>query len=401
MNLFLPPKIINSTIKLPASKSISNRALILNALSENAADIENLSEAGDTQTLQNALKSGEIEINIDNAGTAMRFLTAYFAQSSGEHILTGSAQMKVRPIGILVTALRQIGANIEYLGKEGFPPLKITAQALEGGEITMNGSVSSQFVSALMMIAPKMKRGLKIRLRGKIASRPYIEMTANLMRKFGIATNFAKNIIEILPQKISSKSIKIENDWTAASYWYEFLAVAGNGEIFLPNLTENSIQGDKIVAKIFENFGVETEYLPDGIKISYQKSIKALHIDGDLTNFPDLAQTLVVTCLLKKVRFCFTGLGSLKIKETDRISALIEEAQKIGFVLKAENDDTLMWEGETCQTSDDIRIYPHGDHRMAMAFAAAALRFNRITIENSKVVKKSYPNFWNEFSKLI
>jgi 3-phosphoshikimate 1-carboxyvinyltransferase len=329
----------------------------------------------------------------------MRFLTAFFAQSHGEHIFTGSARMQKRPIGILVEALRLIGAKIEYLENVGFPPLKMTGQQLDGGEITIDGSVSSQFVSALMMIAPKMKYGLKINLTGKIVSRPYIEMTANLMREFAVSTNFGENFIEILPQKYVPKPIKIENDWTAASYWYETLAVAGRGEIFLPDLIQNSIQGDKIVAEIFEKFGVKTDFFLNGIRISFEKKTELPHFDYDFTDCPDLAQTLAVTCLLRKIPFRITGIESLKIKETDRISALIAEAKKLGFVLNTENGNTLIWSGETCKKSNFIVISPHRDHRMAMAFAAAALCFP-VEIENPEVVAKSYPNFWEEFNSM-
>ncbi|GHT17318.1 3-phosphoshikimate 1-carboxyvinyltransferase [Bacteroidia bacterium] len=399
MKLYFPVKTLNLTANLPASKSLSNRALILQALAESAVEIRNLSDADDVKMLQNALHSGVAEINIGNSGTAMRFLTAFFAQTAGEKILTGSARMKQRPVGILVDALKTLGAKIAYLENEGFPPLKIIGKPLSGGEVALDGGVSSQFASALMMIAPKMKNGLKIRLQRAVVSQPYIEMTAKIMRHFGVFVHFDGKFIEIPPQKFVPQPLEIENDWTAASYWYEMLAVAGDGEVFLPNLTKNSWQGDKIVAEIFEKyFNIKTEYLPNGISIKTTKNEqrkKIVNCQLLMSNYPDLAQTLAVTCLLRTVPFRFTGLETLKIKETDRLAALTAEARKIGFVLKTENENTLAWNGETCAKPDKIVISTHNDHRMAMAFAPVALHFP-VEIENPETAAKSYPNFWEE-----
>ena len=397
--LRLNPDKINFEINLPASKSISNRALILNALSYSPYDIENLSDSDDTRVMVRVFDSNDTKFDIGAAGTAMRFLTAFLAKTVGEWQITGSERMKNRPIRILVDALNQLGARIEYPEKEGYPPLKILGSALTGGEISLNGSVSSQYISALMMIAPYMQNGLKITLEGKIISKPYIIMTQKMMAEFGVNADFTDNIIDIKPQTYSPTRFGVESDWSAASYWYEILSLAGKGKIHLKGLKKESYQGDCKVAELFEQLGVKTEFDKDGVIISANNKPETPCFEYDFTNEPDLAQTFAVSCCLKNIPFTFSGLQSLKIKETNRIAALINELGKLGYVLYEPAEGQLAWNGERCVATENPVIATYDDHRMAMAFAPAAL-FQPLTIEHPEVITKSYPGFWKDLSKL-
>jgi 3-phosphoshikimate 1-carboxyvinyltransferase len=389
---------ITARVDLPGSKSISNRALILNALSYSPYDILNLSECDDTLVTLNALESDNTTFDIGAAGTAMRFLTAFLSKTVGEWVITGSERMKNRPVKLLVDALNSLGARIEYIEKEGYPPLRIFGSALTGGEIHLNGSVSSQYISALMMIAPLMQKGLKIYLDGKIISKPYIEMTIQMMQEFGVGFELTENTILIEPQDYIPIEYTVESDWTAASYWYELLSLVGKGNIFLNGLYQESYQGDCIVADIFEQLGIHTAYLSEGVLLTSIKSISQ-GLEYDFTNQPDLAQTLAVTCCLKGIPFNFSGLQSLKIKETDRIAALKNELRKLGFVLTESGEGMLAWDGELCDQAEKIVISTYDDHRMAMAFTPAAV-FYPISIEHPEVVSKSYPGFWKEIEKI-
>jgi 3-phosphoshikimate 1-carboxyvinyltransferase len=346
-----------------------------------------------------ALDSNNTTFDIGAAGTAMRFLTAFLSKTVGEWVITGSDRMKHRPIRILVEALNKLGARIEYIEKEGYPPLRIFGCALKGGEIHLNGSVSSQYISALMMIAPFMQEGLRIILDGKIISRPYIEMTIQMMQEFGAEIELNENIIYIGPQDYIPIDYLVESDWTAASYWYEILSLVGQGNVFLNGLFQNSYQGDSKVAEIFEQLGIHTTYMSEGILLT-STNITSQGLEYDFTDHPDLAQTLAVTCCLKGIPFIFSGLHSLKIKETDRIDALIRELRKLGFILTETGEGRLEWEGEICDPDENIIIETYDDHRMAMAFTPAAI-FNQITIEHPEVVSKSYPNFWKDIEKIV
>ena len=397
-HLHLTPETIHLQISLPASKSISNRALILDALSYSSYEIENLSDCDDTRVTINALDSNDTTFDIGAAGTAMRFLTAFLSKTVGEWVITGSERMKQRPIKLLVDALNSLGARIEYVEKEGFPPLRIFGSALMGGEIQLKGNVSSQYISALMMIAPTMQNGLKIILDGKIISKPYINMTLQMMREYGVEVEFVDNVISIEPQEYEPIPYLVESDWSAASYWYEILALAGKGEVYLEGLQANSYQGDSKVAELFEQLGVKSNYMPDGVLISANHQSVA-KMEYDFTDQPDLAQTFVVTCCLKEIPFNFSGLESLKIKETDRIAALINEMQKLGYILNEPAEGMLAWNGERCEPASTISIATYDDHRMAMAFAPAALKFP-IIIEHPEVVSKSYPGFWEDIEKI-
>jgi len=389
---------LNISINLPASKSISNRALILNALAYSPYDIQNLSDCDDTQVTMKALDSNDRTFDIGAAGTAMRFLTAFLSKTVGEWVITGSERMKQRPVKLLVDALNSLGARIEYIEKEGFPPLKIVGRALMGGEIRMNGGVSSQYISALMMIAPFMQNGLKIILEGNVISVPYIRMTINMMKEYGVKVNFENNVIEIEPQTYQPIKYKVESDWSAASYWYEILSIAGKGQIFLSGLNQNSYQGDSKVAELFMQLGVKTKYQPEGVLLTTTKN-NVLKFEYNFVNQPDLAQTFAVTCCLKNIPFHFNGVESLKIKETNRIVALTNELHKLGYVLNEPVEGQLAWNGERCEPAKEISIATYEDHRMAMAFAPTAI-VTPITIEHPEVVGKSYPNFWEDFSQL-
>lgn len=389
---------IQLEINLPASKSISNRALILNALSYSPFDIENLADCDDTNVLLKALDSNNTTFDIGAAGTSMRFLTAFLAKTAGEWIITGSERMKNRPIKILVDALNSLGARIEYTEKEGFPPLKILGCALMGGEISLNGGVSSQYISALMMIAPYMINGLTIKLEGNIISVPYIRMTMQMMAEYGVKVTFENNIIDIRPQSYSPVRYKVESDWSGASYWYEILSLAGKGEIFLKGLKANSTQGDSKVAELFQQLGVNTSYEAEGVRLSSSGQY-CTKFEYDFVNEPDLAQTFAVTCCMLGIPFHFKGVQSLKIKETDRVAALITELKKLGFVLFEPAESEMVWTGEKCDPETQISIATYEDHRMAMAFAPAALK-TALSIEHPEVVSKSYPTFWDDFAKL-
>ena len=387
------------SINLPSSKSISNRALILNALAHSHSGIENLSDCDDTRVMVQALNSDSAIFDVGAAGTSMRFLTAFLSKIAGEWTITGSERMKNRPIRLLVDALNLLGAKVSYLEKDGFPPLKITGTALTGGEIEMEGNVSSQYISALLMIAPTMRDGLTLRLKGTVISRPYILLTLKMMSDFGIKHTWQDNVIHIPYQDYRPVSFTVESDWSAASYWYEIAAFIGkNIDFKLLGLQKNSAQGDSKVAEIFSSLGVETEYENDGIRLFCTGKI-AERLDYDFIEQPDLAQTFAVTCCMLGVPFCFSGLQSLKIKETDRIAALIAELRKFGFVLAETADGVLEWKGERTEADALPSVRTYEDHRMAMAFAPICLCGKELIIEEPRVVNKSYPNFWTDLQK--
>ena len=393
------PEKITANIQLPSSKSICNRALVIRALSKNKdKNIDNLSDCDDTSVMIKALENMPETIDIMAAGTAMRFLTAYLSVTEGVHVITGTERMRQRPIKILVDALRSIGADIEYTENEGFPPLRIKGGKLEGGEISLQGNVSSQYISALMMIGPVLKNGLRLKLTGDIISRPYINLTIEIMREFGGKAEWTgDNLITIYAQPYKVIHY-VESDWSAASYWYEIAALSDDACIELPGLFEKSFQGDSKVAELFEQLGVITEY---GDKcVTLRKSGKHTEkMEYDFVNQPDLAQTFVVNCCMMGIPFRFSGLQSLKIKETDRMAALITEMKKLGYTISESNGSVLSWNGERCESETTPAIDTYEDHRMAMAFAPAALKLRNIRINNPQVVSKSYPGFWNDLKK--
>ena len=394
-----PEERLRASVQLPASKSISNRALILNALSYSPYDIQNLSDCDDTEVMVKALNSDSRDFDIKAAGTAMRFLTAFLSKIVGEWTITGTERMKNRPIKLLVDALNSLGARIEYMEKEGYPPLRIFGSALQGGEISLAGGVSSQYISALLMIAPLMENGLTLHLEGNIISRPYINLTLQLMEQFGVKATWNGQTIKILPQEYKPIRFTVESDWSAASYWYSIMALSKNAEIELLGLFKNSLQGDAAGAKLFAQLGVGTAFTDRGVVLKYNGNVTKKLI-YNFVNEPDLAQTFVVTCVLLNIPFRFTGLKSLKIKETDRIEALKTELRKLGYLLTDSNDSILEWNGERCEPEADPIIATYEDHRMAMAFAPAALVLPKgLKVADSEVVTKSYPAYWEDLRR--
>lgn len=417
--LISAPSTLHAGIRLPASKSISNRALILHALAHGSLTPCNLSDCDDTRVMIRALDGNPTHIDILAAGTAMRFLTAYLSVTPGTRIITGTQRMQQRPIRILVDALRELGAQIEYVGNEGFPPLRITGTELTGSDISLAGNVSSQYISALLMTGAVLPKGLHLHLTGDIISRPYINLTLQLMRDFGAQAGWTtESSIAVRPGGYRDTPFTVESDWSAASYWYQMMAlsaaegrsraeaesteaVAAEGEapeIELLGLFAHSYQGDSRGAEIFARLGVHTEYTGRGVRITRQGT-PATRLDEDLVDIPDLAQTFVVTCCLMDIPFRFTGLQSLKIKETDRITALITELRKLGYVLRSEQDSILSWDGKRCPADPDPVIATYEDHRMAMAFAPASLVLPQIQIDEPQVVTKSYPAYWEDLQK--
>lgn len=400
----------SKTVTLPASKSISNRALVINALSGKGVMPENLSDCDDTFVMVRGLEELNIKdssatsdlpvIDIMAAGTAMRFLSAYLSVTPGTRIITGTERMRHRPISVLVDALRTLGAEIDYVEEEGYPPLRITGHPLEGGSICLPGNVSSQYVSALLMAGPQLQKGLTLTLTGEIVSRPYIDMTLGIMKQFGAQASWSgANEISVSPSPYTPIPYYIENDWSASSYWYEMVALTPESEVILPGLFAESLQGDQAVKDIFAPLGVETTFLPDnrGVRLTHAGQ-HAQRLDIDMLRQPDLAQTVVVTCCMLQMPFRITGLQSLKIKETDRIKALRCELAKLGYAIQEADDSILYWDGERCQEEAAPAIDTYEDHRMAMSFAPCAQVLGEIRINNPQVVSKSYPSFWKEFS---
>ena len=376
------PQRLDATVELPASKSISNRALIIYALSGGTHLPENLSDCDDTEVIIKALNEMPEEIDIKAAGTAMRFMTAYLSVTDGTHVLTGTERMKHRPIGILVDALRLLGADIQYVGEEGFPPLRINGKQLE-------------------------KKGLTLRLTGSIISRPYIDLTLWTMREFGADADWtAADTITVNPKPYQGRPYFIENDWSGASYWYEIMALTQDheAEIRLSGLMDGSKQGDSVTRYIFSLLGVKNKFETKKVGIPQTVTVAkngrcVPKLEYDFINSPDLAQTFVVTCAAKGIPFHFTGLSTLKIKETDRIEALKTEMRKLGFVLKNANDSELIWDGERCEPDFEQGIDTYEDHRMALSIAPFACIHPGLIINNPQVVTKSYPRFWDDLQK--
>jgi 3-phosphoshikimate 1-carboxyvinyltransferase len=406
MQLSISKNIIEETIELPASKSESNRALLIEALAHFQGiqsfktQLSNISEARDTQTLQHLLALEDKTLDVLDAGTTMRFLTAFCAATNREAILTGTPRMKERPIHILVEALNELGAKIDYLEQKGFPPIHIKGFKQIKKHIEVESNVSSQYISALLMIAPVLEEGLQITLKNAVASKPYIEMTLALMSHFGIRYVWDHHKISIEPQKYHLQPYTIESDWSAASYWYSVVAIAKQATIFLPHLKENSLQGDKDITEIMKSFGVETTFEKEGVFITKTENTILEKQTYDFTNCPDLAQTIVALCVAKNVEFIAKGVESLKIKETNRLLALQNEVAKFGFDFQEQTDGSwLLKKNKDIENKDTIQIHTYEDHRMAMAFAPLAMLYP-LEIEQPEVVNKSYPHFWREIKKL-
>jgi 3-phosphoshikimate 1-carboxyvinyltransferase len=417
MNLLLKSKVLdlNAEIKITGSKSETNRLLLLQALYPNIS-LENTSNSDDSEVMSSALSTNNQQlttanqiIDIHHAGTAMRFLTAYFASQENRIVtLTGSSRMKERPIKILVEALQQLGAKIDYLENEGFPPIKITGQKLINNKVSLPANVSSQYISALLLIAPKLQNGLELTLIGEITSVPYIKMTLNLLQEIGVETAFIGNIISVKPntQNAIPKTQTVESDWSSASYFYSIIALSEVGsQITLSSYKQSSLQGDSALVEIYKKLGVETQFDENKMTLVKQLNFKlypsvseqAQTLNLDLNNTPDIAQTIVVTCLGLGIGCHLTGLHTLKIKETDRLEALKTELSKLGASISVTNESLTLAPSNKLNPNQNIVTY--NDHRMAMAFAPLALKTN-INIENAEVVSKSYPDFWNDLIKL-
>ena len=391
------PDIGSCKISVPASKSESNRALIIRAIA-GVGQVDNLSTARDTQTMVKLLRSEDHTLDVLDAGTTMRFMTAYLAIKGNDHIITGTKRMCERPIGILVRALRQLGAEIEYLEKDGYPPLRIRGFNSTGrSEIKMQGDVSSQYISAILMIGPMLNNGLSLELTGKISSRPYIDMTLGIMKHFGVSAVSRGNKIHIPQVNYKETVFKVDPDWSGASYWYAVAALADEAHILLEGFSLPSYQGDSRIKDIMVKLGVNSEFNKDGLLLT--KTRHSDQVDLDFSDVPDLAQTVAVVCAAKGITAHMTGLESLRIKETDRIAALQQELSKIGGNLIELNSHK--WElipGQPDNIPERISVNTYDDHRMAMAFAPLATKMN-IQIENPVVVNKSYPSFWEDMRK--
>ncbi len=398
MKLHISPpenKLLNSSIEITGSKSETNRLLLLQALFPNL-QIENLSNSDDAQVMQKGLAVSKGEVDIHHAGTAMRFLTSYFASQEGkEVILTGSHRMKERPIKILFDALSSLGANIQYLKNEGYPPLKIQGKNLIKNMVSLPANISSQYISSLCLIAPSLENGLEIELVGKVTSVPYIKMTLSLLDTIGINTKFEGNTIKVFPkEKVDNSTLVVESDWSAASYYYSVVALADKGtEIKLSSYKENSLQGDSVLSKIYKKFGVETKFGNNTIVLSKTKNLELKTANFELSNAPDIAQTIAVTCFGLGVGCHLTGLHTLPIKETDRLAAMKTELEKFGAKVRIDHQ-SLTLEPSNVITSG-VSVDTYHDHRMAMAFAPLAMKTS-FYVNDAGVVSKSYPDFWRD-----
>lgn len=398
---------VRGVIALPASKSIANRLLVINALAANAITINNLSQANDTRLLYSILgelpfnTTSAVEIDCHDAGTVMRFLTAFFAITEGKWLLKGTERMHQRPIGILVEKLKELGADIEYLQTEGYPPLLINGKQLKGGEISIDAGVSSQYISAMMMIAPYLKNGLTLKLEGKITSKPYISLTAGLMQQCGVQVVFIRNVVAIPEGKYRPTKITVESDWSAASYWYAIASVANRAEIQLNGLLPDSLQGDSVIARLMEEFGVTTTFTNNGVLIRNGGTVTN-HFEHDFTDCPDLGPTFIALCGAMAIPARFYGLESLAIKESDRTAALATELEKVGVVFEQNGEYwQLIPNKEALNSSKTIEFDTYNDHRLAMALSVFSIVLSEIKINNPQVIIKSYPTFWDDFMRIM
>lgn len=398
LNLAHYSKPINGTIQITGSKSESNRLLILQQFFKNL-QIKNLGNSDDAQYMQKALASKSELVDIHHAGTAMRFLTAYFSVAKGrETILTGSKRMKERPIKLLVDALKSLGADISYLENEGYPPIKITGKNLSNNKVTINGNVSSQYISALLLIAPSLENGLELTFEGKVTSMPYINMTLGLLTELGIENSWKEDAVKVsATESINDKTATVESDWSSASYYYSLAALSETAKITLNSYKQNSLQGDSVLSEIYQHFGVKTTFVDNSIVLEKGEINNLKTLSVDLKNAPDIAQTIAVTCFGLGVVCDLTGLHTLKIKETDRLEALKSELTKLGAEIEV-TDKSLHLKASK-KINNDVLIKTFDDHRMAMAFAPLLLKTS-LEIEDANVVSKSYPDFWKDIAQL-
>ena len=400
MNLLLQTTQHNlqGQIAVTGSKSETNRLLLLKALFPNIT-LVNTSNSDDSEVMQKALVGNDEVVDIHHAGTAMRFLTAYFAVNEGRDvIMTGSGRMQERPIKILVEALAQLGVEISYEKEVGYPPIKIKGKKVTASKVTLAADVSSQYISALLLVASKLENGLELTLEGEITSIPYIKMTLALLNDLDIQTSFEGNVIKVYPKEnVASKEMVVESDWSSASYFFSLVALADTASITLTSYKENSLQGDSELVSLYEKLGVKTTFQNNKMTLVKQESFKYETVNFELNNTPDIAQTIVVTCLGLGIGCHLTGLHTLKIKETDRLEALRIELTKLGANISVTNDSLTLTASENINRN--VKIATYNDHRMAMAFAPLALKVP-IIIEDAGVVSKSYPDFWNDLKAL-
>ncbi len=399
-------KKLNGSYHLPASKSISNRLLIMRAMARSKVLFDNLSEAEDTYMMRlylsfiNTCAGSEIPLSLDthNAGTVFRFLLAYLANQDGRWLLTGEERMRQRPVGALVDALRSLGADIKYSEKENFPPLIIQGRKLNGGEVLLNASASSQYVSALMLIAPYLPGGLTIRLQSEPVSSAYIDMTATLMRDFGAVVTVSDKEVHVEEGSYRVEKVRVEADWSAAAFWYQMVAFQPGAEVFLPGLTENSVQGDRFLTVVFEQLGVASQFTEGGLLLKYSGKTASV-IDHDYSHAPDIVPSVMVACAALGVEGRFSGIEHLRIKESDRIRSMQEELGKIGTKIFHEGKSYVLKPGKGKNSDGPLIFESHGDHRMAMSLAPLAIKWQTVSVRNPEVVKKSYPDYWDELEK--
>jgi len=394
-----PSNLLQANIKITGSKSESNRSLLLQALYQNLS-ISNVSNSDDAGVMQKGLQISLGEVDIHHAGTAMRFLTGYFASQEGKDItLTGSQRMTERPVKVLVDALRSLGAEIDYVKNEGYPPIRIKGKKLIKNTVSLPANISSQYISSLLLIAPSLENGLELNLIGKITSVPYIKMTLGLLNEIGVESSFEGNQIKVSPKKaVANTKLVVESDWSSASYFYSIVALCEVGtEITLSSYKKNSLQGDSVLAALYSDFGVETIFDQNKIVLKKIENCKLPSVNYDLANAPDIAQTIAVTCFGLGMECHLTGLHTLKIKETDRLEALHTELSKLGATISVTDKELTLRPSELIKSG--VAIDTYNDHRMAMAFGPLALK-TKILINDAEVVSKSYPDFWNDLKKL-
>ena len=393
-------KTIYGSVDLESSKSISNRLLIIKELCKTKFEIKNLSNAKDTEILNELLDSfnKRIDLNCEDAGTALRFLITFLATKEGIWRVSGSKRMHERPIKPLIDSLVDLGAEIKYLEKEGFPPIEIKSKKLTSGKLRLPGNISSQFISALLLIAPTIKGGLKLEITSKVLSKPYIDMTLGLMSEFGIEYSWENNVIKVEQQNYISKNIEVENDWSAASFWYSFLALSKSGEVKIPNLYADSLQGDSVLSSIYLKLGIKTEFNEDSIVLYKTKNI-AKELELDLSNYPDLALPIIVTCAGLGAKAYLMGLESLKIKESNRLECIKKELSKFNINCEIDSSSIKIKENQNIVQPISI-IKCHNDHRIIMSIAPLCMNVDYVKFDNKEVVNKSYPKFWEDFDRV-
>ena len=399
IEIFSINKTIYGSIDLESSKSISNRLLIIKELCKTKFEIQNLSNATDTKILNETLEVYETkkDINCEDAGTALRFLIAFLATNEGDWVVSGSKRMQKRPIKPLIDCLIKLGASINYLEKEGFLPIEIKNKKLSSGKIRLPGNVSSQFISALLMVAPTIENGLTLEINSKVLSKPHINMTLDLMKEFGIEYSWENNLIKVEQQNYSAKNIEVENDWSSASFWYSFLALSKSGEVKIPNLYAVSLQGDSVLSSIYLKLGIKTEFNEDSIVLYKTKNI-AKEIELDLSNHPDLALPIIVTCCGLGIKAFLMGLESLKIKESNRLECIKKELEKFNLISSISDSSIKIKENQKIVQPTSI-IETYNDHRIAMSIAPLCMKVDSIKFDNKEVVNKSYPKFWEDFDR--